>query len=468
VSTQPRRLRTQIAGTFILVLTIWCVVMIGSLEYIISRTASTAVLEQGLYVTRSLAAECAPHVHYDDIGGLSRTVRERIESIAPLRYAFVQDASGTLIWSSFSDGTPLDLLDVEHDRVLGSQTTARLLRLAGEEVFDYEHRRAGLRVRTGFSLEPVSRMVYDTVPSVLWIGLAGLLAVFALALHVSRPVEALASALASALSLDESTGGGTPFDSVLETSTIATEFHSLMDRLEQRTRQLDSARKLAYLGEISTSIAHEVNNPLGVVVLDSSYLMKRMTDGDFDAAASRRVKRLWTAARRATLVAQKFLQFSRYSRTARPVTRPVDLAGLIEETLELFEDRIRLSGCTVRAELPPDLGRFASDEQGIQQVFLNLLTNALDASPKGSEIVVEVTLGEGQLSLSVVDRGEGVPEEVLSRITEPFYSTKRDGSGLGLAISKSIAETLSGKLRFETTPGRGTTATLEIPIEEES
>jgi len=461
--TRPRRLRTKVTGYFLVLVFSWSVMMAGSLEYLFSRQMYDSVRDKGVHITRALAIESLTRVHYEDYSALSDLVRSHRRSLPDLRYVFFLDANGTPIWSTFRDGTPRGLVRLARG---SPDLEPRLVRLGRELVYAYSADVAGARIATGLSLVAAERFVWATIPHVVWMGAAGLFAVFALALYVSRPVEALSRAVERAVVLDQATGG-TPatFEELAETSAIASRFHDVLDRLEERTRQLDGARKLAYLGEISTSIAHEVNNPLGVIVMNAGFLQKRLKSGQIDPAATKEVERLSTAARRATLVVQKFLQFTRYS------TRPGDvrqkktrLDAIVREALDLLEDRIRNGRTEVTTHFDEDVPAVLCEEQGIQQVIFNLLTNALDAG--GTTIDVRLRLGEGTVVLEVKDTGKGMEPEVVQRATEPFFTTKAQGSGLGLAISRSIVEAHRGRLDIDSAPGRGTTVSVELPRRE--
>lgn len=461
--TRPRRLRTKVTGYFLVLVMSWSVMMAGSLEYLFSRSMYDSVRDKGVHVTRALAVESLPHVHYEDFARLSDLVRAQRRSLPDLRYVVFLDASGTPIWSTFDRGTPRGLVQLARR---GPDLQPRLVRLGGELLYAYSADVAGARIATGLSLAAAERFIWATVPHVLWMGAAGLFAVFALALYVSRPVEALSRAVERAVVLDQATGGPpASFEELAETSAIAGRFHDVLDRLEERTRQLDGARKLAYLGEISTSIAHEVNNPLGVIVMNAGFLQKRLKNGQIDPAATKEVERLSTAARRATLVVQKFLQFTRYSTQRGEVRqRPTRVDALVREALDLLEDRIRNLRITVRTEFAENLPAISCEEQGVQQVIFNLLTNALDSET--AEIVVRLSAQPGALVLEVADRGKGMPPEVLARATEPFFTTKELGSGLGLAISRSIVDAHAGRMDIGSEPGRGTTVTVALPFKE--
>ena len=471
---RPAKLRTRIALWFLLVLVVWAGLTVGSLEYVFTMAADSFVRDRGTETTRALAVECLPSIHREDFRGLDRLVRAQRVAMPDLRYVFVQDGAGDLLWSTFEQGTPRALHELDHSKAEqlqapGGTVTVRQVRVDDEDVYDYQLVRAGTAMRVGISSAAARALVWETIPFVVWTGIAALLAVLALALHLSRPIEELTRALGRAVALDHRTGGEGGeggIEGIWETVRIAEGFGQLMDRIEERTRQLDSARKLAYLGELSTCIAHEVNNPLGVVVLESGWLLRRVQAGGVEDAESRHVERLWNAARYASMVVQKFLQFSRYSRTEEVRPHPVQLGETIVQTLELLGDRVRRAEVSVVTEVPSDMPPVPCDEQGIEQVCMNLMTNAIDASPPGGIITVRLTMSDSAIELAVHDEGPGMPPDVRDRATEPFFTTKPTGSGLGLAISNSIVRAHGGELVFESAPGAGTTVTARLRVSE--
>ncbi|MBI2891430.1 MAG: HAMP domain-containing histidine kinase [Nitrospirae bacterium] len=443
----------------------WGTVISATVGLLLYASARNFFRDRGLHLTRAVAAECARLVYYDDLAGLSDLFKRQMRSMPDTRYIAVMDSNNRPLWSTFPKGIPGDLASVPHEAVKGEDVSVRLIRMDGEYVYDYESIGRGYRVRLGLSQAPLRKLIGRVGRYLLGIGTAGLIAGILTAIYVSRPIEELNRAIERAVFLDEKTGGKNSLEETHETSQIAMRFQELMDRLDERTRQLDAARKLAYLGEISATIAHEINNPLGVMSMNASFLDSRVRAGEFNSGAAEEIRRLRTASKRATLATQKLLQFARYTMKSdglRP--RPVKVAGMVGECLELLDDRIRLAGIQVRADLPPDLPEVVMDEQGIQQVLFNLLTNAIDASPEGGEVVVRAAAEREGLVLSVSDAGQGMSEESLRHATEPFYSTKELGLGLGLSISNSIVNAHGGSLGIKSRSGSGTTVTVRIPL----
>jgi signal transduction histidine kinase len=457
--------RRRLALQLLALMVPWSLFVFTCLVLVFHREAEGFQRERDQQTSLTLADEMATLFHNGRISHLGDLVDEHKEAWPALRYIFLQEPSGSLLWSSFEEGTPATLVHLRAEEPKTGDPAPLRVTLGHEHIDDFLQRRSGLLVRLGFDATPARTVALRMVPVILVTGIAGLALVFGLASFLSRPVEALDRAVKRAVDLDEATRRINPDETVSETASIAAHFDELMDRLEVRTRQLDSARKLAYLGEISTSIAHDVNNPLGVVVLNTSFLKRRLEAGQLPEACEGEVRRAWRAARRATLVVQKFLQFSRYSgEKGRLLHRPVDLRALAEEAVELLEDKLHGSPVTVRVDAPDELDPVLCDEQGVLQVLLNLASNAVDATSEGCEVVIEVRVEPDRVLLRVTDCGTGMSPEVLARVSEPFYTTKEEGTGLGVSISRSIVESHGGELTYESRAGEGTTATVKLPL----
>ncbi|MBI2933539.1 MAG: hypothetical protein HYY16_18000 [Planctomycetes bacterium] len=461
---RPIRLRTAISLHFATLMVLWSALLIASLAFLLTTEAGKQVRDRGVLLTRALARECVPLIHREDMHELDNVAQAYMKSVPDARYVLILDAVKNPLYSTFPRGVPVDLLSLAHKEIAGDDLLFELVRSEDELLYDFQSDRAGVQVRLGLSLTPSRQSVMMILVYVCLVEVLGLLAVFALAFQLSKPLEGLSAAVQQALDLDHATGGDFSGE-VRETMEIAGRFRELLKRLEDRTRQLDASKKLAYLGQIAAQIAHEINNPLGVIVLNGDFLSQRMQGGKLDPDASKEVTRLNHAARHAALVVQRFLQFARSTtREGAPQYRRVQLPKLVDETLLLLQDRIKASRCTIRRDVSADLPEVECDDSGIQQVLLNLVGNALDASPEGGEIVIALDRCGENAVIRIRDHGPGMSPDVLERASEPFFTTKERGTGLGLAVCRSILEAHAGRLLLDSEPGQGTTASAVLPI----
>lgn len=230
--------------------------------------------------------------------------------------------------------------------------------------------------------------------------------------------------------------------------------------LERSARQ---AEKLAALGTLAAGLAHELNNPIGII---SSRIELMLLEADARALPQEvrdDLQVLHRHAQRVAGIAQGLLSFARQSPGGAGA---VDLNHLVEETLLLVERQVTREGITVRQRLASGLPPIRGDGNALQQVIMNLLTNARDALDGTGEIVVEtaaVPERPGAVRLVIRDTGPGIPPEVLPRIFDPFFTTKPRGTGLGLSISYGIVREHQGTVDVESHPGKGTTFVLTFP-----
>jgi PAS domain S-box-containing protein len=231
--------------------------------------------------------------------------------------------------------------------------------------------------------------------------------------------------------------------------------------LERAARQ---SEKLAALGTLAAGLAHELNNPIGIM---SSRIELMLLDAErtgLPAAVREDLVVLHRQAQRVVRITQGLLSFARQSSGER---MPVDLNHIVEETLLLAEKEMSKSGIRFVTRLQPGLPPVRGDANSLQQVVLNLLTNARDAIEGRGEIRIETRLlpeRPGVVELVVADTGRGIRPEDLPRIFDPFFSTKPRGTGLGLSITHGIVREHGGTIDVHSTPARGTRFVLTFPV----
>jgi PAS domain S-box-containing protein len=232
----------------------------------------------------------------------------------------------------------------------------------------------------------------------------------------------------------------------------------LRDRRALETQILRS-QKLAAVGLLAAGIAHEINNPLSGVVGYSKLLLERQ----LPAGVREKVEKIAQSGERCRKIVEGVLLFSR--RRDGGVRRIVDLRQLMDRVVAIGEYQWRMHNVRVIRERNDSVEVLADADQ-IEQVVLNLLSNAVDAMPRGGTIRVSLSReGEGGARLSVADEGHGIPDEILARIFDPFFSTKEigKGTGLGLAISYGIVQDHGGEIVVESQAGAGAKFTVLLP-----
>jgi C4-dicarboxylate-specific signal transduction histidine kinase len=249
----------------------------------------------------------------------------------------------------------------------------------------------------------------------------------------------------------------------------------VMERREQELRdkqeQLVQAGKLATLGELTTGVAHELNNPLNNIGLYIGNVIDRIHIGE--PATERALEDLEKAmeqVRKATEIISHLRMFGR----AAPVTfEPVDVDEVIERALSLMQEQLRLRAIDVDLDLCPDELVVHGNPIQLEQVFINLLTNARDALDEVSEerkrIRIVSSLQGDRIRIVFEDAGPGIPADISKRVFDPFFTTKEvgTGTGLGLSITYSIVKEHGGEIALSPTPGGGATFTVEVPLYDE-
>jgi len=245
--------------------------------------------------------------------------------------------------------------------------------------------------------------------------------------------------------------------------------HSFRDvtmerRLQWQARQ---AERMVLAGQIVSGIAHEAATPLSVIANLAEALL---LDVPPESPMASDLRSIAAQARRIAEMLRRLLDFVRQ---APPRFRPLDVNALIEETLALLRHSLRAARIEVVTHLDPRVPPLWADEGQLQQVLLNLFTNAVHAMPEGGRLIVrtEVLAGAPKpIRLTIEDTGTGIPPEYLPRIFDFFFTTRADrgGTGLGLAIARQIIEAHEGTIEVESEPGKGTRFRLQFPIRAES
>lgn len=233
------------------------------------------------------------------------------------------------------------------------------------------------------------------------------------------------------------------------------------EELATMTQQLWQASRLATMGELAASVAHELNNPLATISLRLETLAAQLEN---DEQKRRTVEIVADEADRMGKLVGNLLQFSR--RTHRQIST-VDGREELDNSVELIEYHLRSNNVKIIREYDPNLPTIQADRQQLRQVFLNLMTNASDAMTAGGSITLRATTSADgkKVHLEFNDTGAGITQESLKKIWDPFFTTKPEGkgTGLGLAICKRVIEEHQGSITIESEAGQGTRVTLELP-----
>ena len=248
--------------------------------------------------------------------------------------------------------------------------------------------------------------------------------------------------------------------SLVLAAAVAVAAYRRIDRLQRRARQ---AERLAELGTLTGGLAHEIKNPLSTIQLNLQLLREDLPDNE--PFTARIVNRLTTVQREAARLRDILDDFLRYAGKMELDRRPVDLNRLLEDMVDFFHPQAQVH--RVQLRLQPAEGPLVVplDERMMKQAMLNLMINAVHAMPQGGELILSARRKDDRAVIHVVDTGRGMEPEVLERIFQAYYSTKKGGHGLGLAISKRIVEEHGGTIGAVSEVGKGTDFRVELPAE---
>jgi signal transduction histidine kinase len=229
-------------------------------------------------------------------------------------------------------------------------------------------------------------------------------------------------------------------------------------RREALQRELAQQERLSSLGQMAAGLAHEIKNPLGSI----QGVAEILGDGAGDDPRKRELLGVLTKeSRRLGGVVDHFLAFAR-PRPRRLATVIVNDA--VERTASQMEIAAAARRVSVERRFAPDVPAIEADAEQLHQVFMNVILNAVAASPDGGSIVVATARREGGAVVTFTDRGPGIAAADLPRVFDPFFTTRDTGTGLGLSISHSIVEDHGGRIAIESEPGRGTVVTVTLPV----
>ncbi len=232
------------------------------------------------------------------------------------------------------------------------------------------------------------------------------------------------------------------------------------DELQIMHRQLAVSERLSALGQMASGVAHEINNPLGGILLYSSLILEDLPP---ESPLRENVQKIIYQTNRCKEIVQSLLDFAR---TPTGEMIPIQVNQVITTVLKLVRDQAIFHGITIEILLAENLPEIRGDVSRVEEVFLNLFLNAADAMQGNGKLEIKTELGnDGRVRITVSDTGKGIDQESLPHIFEPFFTTKEPGrgTGLGLAIVYGIVQRHQGTIQVESTPGKGTTFILTFP-----
>ncbi|MCK4272656.1 cache domain-containing protein [bacterium] len=245
---------------------------------------------------------------------------------------------------------------------------------------------------------------------------------------------------------------------------------TLEDKVAEKTEELRKAQdqliqtaKLTSLGKLAAGIAHEVNNPLTSILINSHLVAEKLSEDDH---FQENMRLIIDETTRCGAIVKGLLDFSRQTPPEKNIS---DLNEVVENTLQMLKSQILVHEIQVKKDLDRELPEIMIDVNQIKQVFTNMILNALDATPKGGWLTVRSQMASDKqfVEITFQDTGHGIEKGNIGKIFDPFYTTKgMAGSGLGLSVSYGIMRQHGGTIDVQSEPGKGTTMTIQLPVTE--
>lgn len=256
------------------------------------------------------------------------------------------------------------------------------------------------------------------------------------------------------------------FSILANQAALAMENLKSLEEMKKAQEKLFQAEKLAYVGQLASSVVHEVRNPLTAIKTFVNYLPEKFRARDlgflerFEAIIPKEIQRI-------DIIVHELLDLAKPRRLKKS---EVKISGLVSMTLESLKDNFQLKKIRVEYECLLEDDKIFCDEEQIQQVLLNLFLNAMEAMPGGGVLSVAIRrevlseAGAALIAVVVKDTGCGIPQDKLQTLFTPFQTTKKEGVGLGLVITKEIVSLHGGEIRVESKPGEGAQFTVLLPV----
>jgi len=249
-----------------------------------------------------------------------------------------------------------------------------------------------------------------------------------------------------------------------EFGELASTFNDMTSIL-QRNKELEIGlarqEKMASLGVLSSEVAHEINNPLGVILGYAGYLEGKIDESDPKHTCVKEIKQ---ECRRCMRIVKGLLG---YAKARQPSLSSIDINGLLSQIVDMALGYRELQGKSITKDFFENLPHIMADEDQIRQVANNLIVNGAAAMPQGGHLrITTSSVDDTTIAVVFADTGTGISSDHMEKIYNPFFSTKPDGTGLGLSICREIIQAHHGKMKIISEQGKGTTVTLWLPVDD--
>lgn len=249
-----------------------------------------------------------------------------------------------------------------------------------------------------------------------------------------------------------------------EFTDLAIAVNRMLKEIQDREKQLIESRKMAAIGTLTAGIAHEINNPLNNISLTTETLIYEFNEWSEEQKMDM-LRDIYSQVERAGATVANLLDFTHRDESSFKV---LSVRDVLESTAVLINNELLVNNITLEMKFDDGFSRIRGHHQNLQQVFLNLLLNAIEAMHNGGELIILTSVEGNSVRIDISDTGIGIPEEHLGKIFDPFFTTKEvgKGTGLGLSVSYGIIEKHHGSIVAKSEAGKGTTVSVLLPISE--
>ncbi len=422
--------------------------------------------KRAVSITGNLSDRIANYILLKDHFQISGAFSEVLGKERDVEYIFATDQEGGIVAHTFDNGVPSGILNWNplQDRAMNIQlldTEKGYIRDVGLTIFKGTKSQLHLGIREDSLKQTLTSARYITYPSILLVILLGIAASFVFSRLITEPLNKFVE-FTKALGRGEF-GKKVEVTSKDELGYLAHNFNTLSMQLKSTKEKMEEAyaythllqaEKLSSIGQISAGLAHDLKNPMTTLKMLFQAFKEQpdMTKEDAEVISNEieNIDRILTNFM--GFVKQKSFEFS-----------DVNLNQLIDRVLSLATFDIENSGIVVHKDMLDALPAVKADRALLEQVFLNLIINAVHAMPGGGEIRISGKSDETFVEIMIWDKGSGIPSDIRAKIFDPFFTTKASGTGLGLSIAYNIVKSHGGRLFFNSNDSKGTVFTVRLP-----
>lgn len=424
--------------------------------------------KKAISIAGNLSDRIANSIILKDYFQAAQAMNEVIKKEKDVEYIFVTNEEGEIFAHTFVNGTPPDILawnPLSKDSISVQllDTEKGYISDVGVSVFDGTKSELHLGIREDSLRDTLAKLRYLTIPIIVGVVLLGVIASFIVSRLITRPLNKFVE-FTKVLGKGEY-GSRVDVRYGDEIGYLARNFNRLSMQLKTAREKMEEAytythlveaEKLSSVGQISAGLAHELKNPLTSMKMLFQAFKEQpdMTREDAEVI-SREIDKM-------DAILSNFMGFVKKKGFYLADT---NLQKLVERVLSLATYDIENANIAVSTDMLENLPEVKADRGLLEQVFLNLIINAVHAMQGGGEIRISGKSDDTFVEVMVWDRGGGIPSDIREKIFNPFFTTKEEGTGLGLAIAYNIVNSLGGKLFFNSDEGRGTVFTVRLPIE---